>query len=163
MMYKYLCFIKQNNKILMLNRKYPPHMGLWNGIGGKIDAGETPLQCVVREAYEETGIKLNNVSCAGKVTWITPKGNSGMYVFVAEVPESFEYATPVIVEEGLLDWKDITWILDSKNSGITANIQDFLPSMLQDSNIYDHQFTFNDDNKITDYTRVRFHEVIGAV
>ncbi len=37
-MYKHtLCFIKRNEEILMLNRKYDPVKGLWNGVGGKIE------------------------------------------------------------------------------------------------------------------------------
>lgn len=41
-MYKHtLCFIKRNEEILMLNREYDPVKGLWNGVGGKIEKGET--------------------------------------------------------------------------------------------------------------------------
>ncbi|SCB68392.1 Uncharacterized protein BWGO95_02532 [Bacillus mycoides] len=28
----------------MLNREYDPVKGLWNGVGGKIEKGETPLE-----------------------------------------------------------------------------------------------------------------------
>lgn len=34
---------EDNNKILLLNRNKPPWMGLYNGIGGKIQPNETPL------------------------------------------------------------------------------------------------------------------------
>ncbi len=49
-MYKHtLCFIKRNEEILMLNREYDPVKGLWNGVGGKIEKGETPLENAIRE------------------------------------------------------------------------------------------------------------------
>ncbi|WP_237522584.1 NUDIX domain-containing protein, partial [Bacillus cereus] len=53
-MYKHtLCFIKRNEEILMLNRKYDPVKGLWNGVGGKVEKGETPLENAIREIKEE--------------------------------------------------------------------------------------------------------------
>ncbi|MDP6585179.1 MAG: NUDIX domain-containing protein, partial [Anaerolineales bacterium] len=51
-----LCFITSNEKILMLLRYNPPNEGLWNGVGGRIEKDETPLQACLREAHEETGI-----------------------------------------------------------------------------------------------------------
>ena len=54
MMYKYtLCFIKNKNQLLMINRNKSPWMGCWNGLGGKIEDGEKPDQCIKREIMEE--------------------------------------------------------------------------------------------------------------
>ena len=44
-----ICFIKQGNNILLLNREKPTWMGNWNGVGGKIHARESPKQCILRE------------------------------------------------------------------------------------------------------------------
>ena len=69
-MFKYtLCFVKQNNNLLLLNREFAPTKGLWNGVGGKIEENETPLECAVREIFEETGIELLNIQYKGIVTW----------------------------------------------------------------------------------------------
>ena len=44
-MYKYtLGFIIKNNEVLLLNRNKSPWMGAWNGVGGKIETGETNHQ-----------------------------------------------------------------------------------------------------------------------
>ncbi len=34
-----LCFVLHHDRILLLNRECSPNLGLWNGLGGKIDAG----------------------------------------------------------------------------------------------------------------------------
>lgn len=154
-----LCFVKKARHILLLNRLHKPMMGLWNGIGGKIEEGESAEQCVIRETFEETGIVLESAALAGTVTWITKKRTSGMYVFLAERSEQFEYSTPVAVSEGILDWKELDWILDPNNSGIADNIQQFLPSMLS-GEIMDHRFTFNDNNEMIHYEKVPIHAAI---
>ncbi len=41
--------------------------GKWNGPGGKIDKGETPKQCIIRETYEETGIRMINPFYHGRL------------------------------------------------------------------------------------------------
>lgn len=60
---------KENNKVLMLNRNKAPWMGKWNGVGGKINPNETPLDCMVREAQEETGLMLQHFQPRGILTW----------------------------------------------------------------------------------------------
>ena len=62
-MYKYtICFIRKGNEILLLNRNKKPNMGMWNGVGGKIEENETPYKGIIRETLEETGIELPSVT-----------------------------------------------------------------------------------------------------
>ena len=54
-----LIYIRRDGKTLMVHRNKKPndmHMGKWNGMGGKLEPGESPEECTVREAREETGI-----------------------------------------------------------------------------------------------------------
>ena len=39
--------------------------GKWNGPGGKLLEGETPLEGVVREVFEETGLKVSGLTYHG--------------------------------------------------------------------------------------------------
>ena len=54
-----LCFVKKEDKILMINRNKPPFMGMWNALGGHLEEGEELSECVKRELLEETGININ--------------------------------------------------------------------------------------------------------
>ena len=65
-----LCYIENNGRVLMLHRvkkKEDINKGKWIGIGGKLETGETPLKCIIREAKEETGLQLLNPVLRGIV------------------------------------------------------------------------------------------------
>jgi len=49
----------ENDKLVTLIKKNRPswQAGLWNGIGGKVEPGETNYQAMVREFAEETGVQ----------------------------------------------------------------------------------------------------------
>jgi 8-oxo-dGTP diphosphatase len=51
-----LMFVVQNGQILLIEKLRGIGQGKINGPGGKIDPGETPEQCVVRECQEELHI-----------------------------------------------------------------------------------------------------------
>ncbi|TCS81050.1 NUDIX hydrolase [Tepidibacillus fermentans] len=143
-MYKYnICFIKLENRILLINREQAPWMGRWNGIGGKLEKGETLKQSVIREVFEETGILLDDVVDKGTVTWeVDGVHKGGMYLFFAELPKDYLYQVPKKTEEGIIDWKEIAWVLDPENEGVASNIPFFLPKMLFDDKQYEHLCIF---------------------
>ena len=54
-----IAVIVMDGQLLIAQRPREVHLGgLWEFPGGKIDAGETPEQALVREAREELGIEL---------------------------------------------------------------------------------------------------------
>lgn len=148
-----ICFLKKGDKILLLNRDKPQWMGAWNGVGGKIEHSETPLVGALREIKEETGIYLQDITYKGKITWTDGITNFGcMYAFIAELPESYPYVTPIKVAEGILDRKDLTWILHPQNVGI-ADLKYYLPKMLDESTNYEYIFTYK-DSELIDMTSI---------
>lgn len=152
-MYNYtLCFVKRSNSILMLNRDSAPAKGLWNGVGGKIEIGESPLECALRETFEETGINLEHAEYKGVVSWDVNHSaySGGMHAFLADIPPGYEYITPRRVEEGILEWKSIEWILSEGNLGVGEMIPQFLPVMLSNQECYEHRCTLV-NNKLTNY------------
>lgn len=143
----------------MLNRNKSPLMGLWNGVGGKLNPGESPLSCVLREVREETGIHLETASYKGTVCWaLDGVQTGGMYAFVAQIPDEWErFDTPLSVEEGILDWKQPAWIFHPDNSGVSENVPRFLPYMLEESEPCQHLFTYEND-RIVSYTKSSLQE-----
>jgi 8-oxo-dGTP diphosphatase len=148
-----LCFCRHGERLLMLLRRKPPHAGQWNGVGGKIEAGETPLAGVTREVTEESGLDLRmaaSVRFGGIVTWppdpaVNGQG-SGMYVYVAEFSEpTVAWAGRRTVVDGILCWQSIAWVCDSANPQVVENIPIFLPPMLRGAPPVEHYCHFEGD------------------
>ena len=100
-----LCYITRGNDVLMLHRvkkKNDINKDKWIGIGGKFEENESPDECLLREAREETGLTLTSWQCRGVVTFLTENPGDGefMYLFTAD---GFEGALKTC-DEGELQW-----------------------------------------------------------
>lgn len=99
-----LCYITRGNDVLMLHRvkkKNDINKDKWIGIGGKFESEESPDQCLLREAKEETGLTLKRWKCHGIVTFLSDQAEGEyMYLFTAD---SFE-GTLKECDEGDLQW-----------------------------------------------------------
>ena len=129
---------------------------MWNGVGGKIEENETPYEGIIRETLEETGIELPSLKYKGNVIFKDKEeswDSEGMYVFIADLPDGVHMETPLSTSEGLLEWKEIDWILDDDNRGVVNNLQRYLPIILTEENKLDHIFTY-DNRNIINYTTV---------
>lgn len=51
-----LLFLRKDDQVLLAMKKRGFGEGRWNGVGGKVDKGETIEQALVREAQEEVGV-----------------------------------------------------------------------------------------------------------
>lgn len=86
-----LCYIEYENKWLFIHktRKNDWNKDKYLGIGGHIEEGESPMECIIREIKEETGIEasvsLKNLEQKGLVMFHSDKyGDEEMNVFSAE-------------------------------------------------------------------------------
>lgn len=83
-----LCYIEKDGAYLMMHRvkkKNDENHDKWIGIGGHIEPGEDPYDCIIRETKEETGLTLENPEYRGLVTFVLGKtGYEFMHLFYAE-------------------------------------------------------------------------------
>lgn len=141
-----LAFLKRNDEILMINRVKHPWMGMWNGVGGKRQHDESALDCILREVFEETNIKVNhsNVFDRGIVTWNDQfkAFSNGLHLFLIELPNDFVYQTPKVTDEGILDWKKFDWINQKDNIGVSYNIPYFIDNVVHHNDRYHYDCLF---------------------
>lgn len=86
--------ILHEGRFLLVRRGRAPAKGLYAFPGGRVEAGETREQAVVREALEETGAQLANV--AHVVDLAIPAENDDRIEFVLSV-HSASYAGGTVV------------------------------------------------------------------
>jgi len=140
-----LCFLVNKDQILMLHRRFPPNQGLWNGVGGHIDPGETPRQAVIREVSEETGYHIADPQFAGLLTWEgfeIPPG--GIVIFTAEVP----HRTFITNHEGELAWMPKEWAYSAPE--VVDNIHVFLPKILAGEKPQHYHFSYLEGKRVAD-------------
>ena len=99
-----LCYITRGDEVLMLHRvkkKNDLNKDKWIGIGGKFEAQESPDECLLREAMEETGLRLTSWRCRGVVTFLSDTWEGEyMYLFTADGLEGMLKDC----DEGELQW-----------------------------------------------------------
>lgn len=99
-----LCYIEKDGCYLMLHRvkkKNDLNHDKWIGVGGKFEDGESPEECVLREAREETGLTLHRPEYRGIVTFVSDRWETEyMHLFLAR---HFS-GTLTDCDEGTLEW-----------------------------------------------------------
>ncbi len=108
-----LVYLKRDSKTLMLHRikkEQDFHEGKWNGLGGKLEAGETPEACAIREVKEESGLDLVDPRLRGIITFPMFDQIDDWYVYLFTGTQ-FSGET-IDSPEGNLEWIDDEKLLD---------------------------------------------------
>lgn len=82
-----LCLIVDDGRILLGKKKRGIGAGRYNGYGGKVDAGETVEESLLREVFEESGLILKKYQKIGILQLETPQFENEMHIFASD---SFE-------------------------------------------------------------------------
>jgi 8-oxo-dGTP diphosphatase len=115
-----LLFVIRDGEILLIEKKRGIGAGKVNGPGGKIDPGETPLECALRETMEELHVKALRVSKRGELCFaMSDIPDIHCHVFVAEdfegEPTETDEAIPLWTSLGAIPYDrmwadDIYWL-----------------------------------------------------
>lgn len=131
-----LIYPKSEDKVLMIHRNGSKtgdyHLGKWNGLGGKLELDESPLECAQRELREESGLDLpvESFRILGVLQFpnFKPHKNEDWMVYV------FSAAVPVGLILGHCLEGALHWVLRSDVMGLNlwAGDQYFLPHVLEE-------------------------------
>ncbi len=149
-----LLFVIRHERILLIRKKRGLGAGKINGPGGRIDAGETPLACAIREVQEELVVTPQEVSKAGELRFQFLDGLSiHGYVFRAEDcdgdPQETEEAAPIWTSIDAIPY-DQMWEDDSI----------WMPLLLE-RQYFDGRFLFDGDRLLAHEIQAR--SIGGAI
>ncbi len=130
----------------MLNRagkKHDLNEGKWIGVGGKVEEKETPERCAIREAYEETGLKLTDIRFRGIVYFISDEYESEfMFLYTSD---RFSGEPKTESDEGILEWIDIDKVASLK---IWEGDKLFLELLRKDAPLFEMELRYEGDKLV---------------
>ena len=101
-----LCYIERDGQYLMMHRVKKVNdvnKDKWIGIGGGFEYGESPEDCVRREALEETGLTLGEIKLCSVITFVVEDGVCE-YMFLFKCSDFS--GSLIECDEGNLEWVD---------------------------------------------------------
>lgn len=102
-----IMFLRREGEVLLAVKKRGFGEGKWNGAGGKIEAGETPLQAAIRETEEELGVTPRNAQLVGRLQFYIEDGDHSEHDCHVYVATEWE-GDPVETEEMRPQWFKVT-------------------------------------------------------
>lgn len=105
-----LCYAERDDAYLMLHRvkkEKDVNKDKWIGIGGHFEEGESPEECIRREAWEEAGLALHNLRFRGLVTFCFKRPEEGCTAeqFAAKLSAGSESENKEFAE-GNISWDE---------------------------------------------------------
>ncbi len=145
MMISTLCYIENNGDWLMLLRnkkKHDVNKGKWIGVGGKLETGETPEECLLREIREETGLVPSSYAYRGLLSFIY-EDREPEYIFTyTAVSESRKFQE---CDEGELRWIPISEV---PGLPLWEGDRHMLRLMVEDDRIFSLKLVYDREDRL---------------
>ncbi|MDD5605788.1 MAG: 8-oxo-dGTP diphosphatase [Patescibacteria group bacterium] len=147
-----LCFLVRGNKICLAMKKRGFGVGKWNGVGGKVQDGETIEEAAVRELREEIGVTtlVEDLENVGNIKFFfneKPDWNQRMYIYFVHRwtgnPQESDEMAPKWYKLDEIPY-DAMWVDDPH----------WLPNVLRGEKI-EGEFYFNQDGAELDKFNVK--------
>jgi len=136
-----LLFVVRDDRILLIHKKRGLGAGKINGPGGRIDDGETPLQCAVREVHEEVQVTPSQCRECGQLLFQFIDGYS-IHVWVFRADDC--HGLPTETEEAVPFWVAIDQI---PYASMWPDDEIWLPLMLREQT-FSGRFIFDRDSML---------------
>lgn len=141
------CLIIDNGKVLLLKK---PRHGWYAMPGGKMERNETIQEAVIREVYEETGLRISNPRIMSIANMIKPseqppKDDWMMFTFVCH---GYEGTLIKDCPEGELEWVDLSEISKIETAPSDRIIHDY--ALTQNRVLY-AQFELDEKDQLLSY------------
>lgn len=142
-----LLFLRKGDQILLAMKKRGFGAGKWNGVGGKIEAGETLHDALVRECQEEIGVTPIDWKQVAELDFVQDATTDPWHMYVhAYISENWE-GDPVESEEMRPEWFTIS---DIPYKDMWDDDEFWLPKVLAGELVYG-EFTFDENDKMTSH------------
>lgn len=139
-----LLLLIKDDEVLLAMKKRGFGVGRWNGVGGKIELGETEEQALVRECQEEIGVTPTNYQKVAVHNFAFPDGTLDMQVHTY-ISKQWQ-GEPVKTEEMAPKWFKIT---DIPYADMWQDDIFWLPAVLASQKLKT-KFTFDENDDLQD-------------
>ena len=99
-----LVYALRDGEVLLHERVSQPNLGLWTAPGGKIEPGESPAECAIREMREETGLRISGPLLRGVMTEVSPRPD---YQWLSFIFVATRFDGELVRAEGM---GDLRWV-----------------------------------------------------
>ena len=121
-----MCMVYDDKGNVLVQDKIDENWGGLTFPGGHVEKGESFVDSVIREVYEETGLKIENPRICGTKDW--PREDGSRYIVVFYKTNKFS-GTLKSSDEGEVNWMPLEQM---KKEKMASDMDDMLKVFLQD-------------------------------